>query len=100
MRGDSEDRMVEEDAISVRGISIATLRADHPILEDIGFVKIDVEGYEQVLISAMASFLREKKPVTLISLHPKLIGHEAVQSVVDVLNGIFPYLYETDMKTR
>eukprot|EP00746_Dinoflagellata_sp_MGD_P037624 gnl/MRDRNA2_/MRDRNA2_19040_c0_seq2.p2 gnl/MRDRNA2_/MRDRNA2_19040_c0~~gnl/MRDRNA2_/MRDRNA2_19040_c0_seq2.p2 ORF type:complete len:148 (+),score=27.87 gnl/MRDRNA2_/MRDRNA2_19040_c0_seq2:36-446(+) len=97
--GNSQDRMLSETFISVRGVSIATLRADYPILEDTSFVKVDVEGYERVLISALASFFLEKKPVVFVSLHPKFIGHEAVQNVVDALKGIFPYLYEADLKT-
>jgi len=99
--GDSQDRLPRRMHAShiVRTVSIETLRKEQPILENVGFVKIDTEGYERVIVPALESFLREKKPAVYISLHPMYLSHEVVQGVVDKLTQIFPYLYEVDMQT-
>lgn len=96
-RGDSMDRFLS--SISVRAVSIATLRLEQPVLEGIGFVKIDTEGYERVLVPALKAFFLEKRPVVYVSLHSMFISHDQVQSVVDTLKQTFPYLYEQDMRT-
>jgi len=83
----------------VRALTIDTLVRENPILKQTSFVKIDTEGYEGVIVPAMEQFFRECRPVTMVSLHPWFISHEAVQKVVDVLRAVFPYLYEVDMKT-
>merc|ERR1719245_2421497 len=85
--------------IPVQVVSINSLRKEYPELENTGFVKIDTEGYERIIVPALEKFLKEKKPVTFISLHEIFAGHEAIQSTVDKLSEIFPYLYEADMKT-
>lgn len=96
-RGDSMDRLTS--FIEVPVISVNTLVAAHPELQNVGFVKIDTEGYEKVIVPALEQFLKEKKPVAFVSLHQTFIGHAEVQSVVDKLADTFPYLYEIDMKT-
>jgi len=80
-------------------ISINSLRKEHPELEKTGFVKIDTEGFERVIVPALEQFFKEKKPVAFISLHQQFVGREAVKAVVDKLAEIFPYLYEEDMVT-
>mmetsp|Transcript_148528 Transcript_148528/g.475469 ORF Transcript_148528/g.475469 Transcript_148528/m.475469 type:complete len:150 (-) Transcript_148528:573-1022(-) len=104
-RGDSMDQVVSSasapgtDLIRTRSVSIGTLRKEHPELEGVGFVKIDTEGYERVIVPALRDFFIEKRPVALVSLHPMFISHSDVQGVVDVLKSTFPYLYEVDMRT-
>jgi len=95
--GNSMDRIAS--LIDVPIISISTLRKIHPELESIGFVKIDTEGYERVIVPALGNFFKQKRPVALISLHENIIGHAEVQSTVDNLANIFPFLYEIDMVT-
>jgi FkbM family methyltransferase len=85
--------------VQVKVSSIDGLRTEHPELESTGFVKIDTEGYERVIVPALERFLREKKPVTFVSLHEFIAGHEAINATVDKLGEIFPYLYESDMVT-
>ncbi|CAE8595572.1 unnamed protein product [Polarella glacialis] len=99
-RGDSMDRYLSEARISVRALTIQTLRAQVPQVEEVGFVKIDTEGYERVIVPALKDFLIEKKPAAYVSLHPMFISQTEVRHVVDVLVSIFPYLYEADMVTR
>ena len=86
-------------SIPVQVTSIDSLRKEYPELENTGFVKIDTEGYERVIVPALEQFFKEKKPVTFISLHEWIAGHEAIQPTVDKLTEIFPYLYEADMVT-
>jgi FkbM family methyltransferase len=94
--GDSMDKL---SLIDVRAVTIDTLLHEHPVLEKVGFVKIDTEGYERVIVPALESFFRKHTPVVYVSLHPMFISHEKVQAVVDKLQEIFPHLYEVDMKT-
>mmetsp|Transcript_71506 Transcript_71506/g.198481 ORF Transcript_71506/g.198481 Transcript_71506/m.198481 type:complete len:305 (-) Transcript_71506:261-1175(-) len=83
----------------VRSISIATLRWEHPELEGVGFIKMDVEGHEATLVPALRAFLEEKRPAMLVALHPRILGPSRTQALVDLLQDIFPYLYEPDMKS-
>eukprot|EP00929_Paragymnodinium_shiwhaense_P051323 TRINITY_DN2583_c0_g1_i1.p1 TRINITY_DN2583_c0_g1~~TRINITY_DN2583_c0_g1_i1.p1 ORF type:complete len:359 (-),score=113.56 TRINITY_DN2583_c0_g1_i1:230-1306(-) len=116
-RGNSADHLVDEKAeaaktdaslieqqtkkneIKVQTISIDSLVQQHTVLAETGFVKMDTEGYERVLVPALEGFFKEKKPNAYISLHPQYNSHEVVQGTVDKLKDIFPYLYEADMKT-
>jgi len=95
--GDSVDKILS--LIDVRAMTIGTLVKEYPELQHTGFVKIDTEGYERVIVPALADFFKEKKPMAYVSLHPMFISHSQVQGVVDKLKATFPYLYEVDMKT-
>merc|ERR1719359_2769152 len=94
--GNSVDRI---SLIDVRAVTIGTLLTEYPMLRETGFVKIDTEGYERVIVPALANFFKATKPVAYVSLHPMFISHSQVQAVVDELKSTFPYLYEVDMKT-
>jgi len=98
-KGTASEGHWDGSTLPVKVTSIDSLREDYPELENTGFVKIDTEGYERVIVPALEKFFKEKKPVAYISLHQFFIGHAAVQSVVDKLAEIFPYLYEADMVT-
>merc|ERR1711933_668623 len=74
-------------------ISIQTLLHQHPELEDVAFVKMDVEGHEKVLVSALADFFKRKRPVVLVSLHPDVIGgYAGTRALVEAMHSIFPFL--------
>eukprot|EP00929_Paragymnodinium_shiwhaense_P026689 TRINITY_DN1580_c0_g2_i1.p1 TRINITY_DN1580_c0_g2~~TRINITY_DN1580_c0_g2_i1.p1 ORF type:complete len:295 (-),score=102.26 TRINITY_DN1580_c0_g2_i1:199-1083(-) len=97
-KGDSSDR-IQGSLIEVQTKSIVSLRKEYPELEQVGFVKIDTEGYERVIVPALESFFKEKKPTAYVSLHPQYNSKEQVQATVDKMKEIFPFLYEADMKT-
>lgn len=105
-RGDSEDavsidaRRSTQASVSVRMLSVPSLRALAPQLEEVGFVKIDVEGYESVVVPAMKAFLLEMRPATYVSLHPHRLSSEQMRGVIKELESICPFLYEADMLTR
>jgi FkbM family methyltransferase len=106
-RGNSADALVQEDhadpfhqeKVDVQTRTVSSLMQEHPEIAETGFLKMDTEGYERVLVPALENFLREKKPNAYISLHPQYNAHSVVQGTVDKLKSIFPYLYEADMKT-
>lgn len=56
--GNSMDKIA---LIDVRALTIGTLLKEHPELNATGFVKIDTEGYERVIVPALESFFKEKK---------------------------------------
>ena len=60
---------------TVRALTIDTLVKEYPVLRQVLFVKIDTEGYEGVIVPAMENFLREHRPVVLVSLHPLCFQH-------------------------
>lgn len=98
-RGDSTDQIMLPQVQSfVRSVSIDTLRREHPELERVGFVKIDTEGYERVIVPALQAFLKQKQPVVLVSLHPMFITHAEVQGVVDTLSDMCPHLYDVHLQ--
>ena len=83
----------------VPAVTIEMLLLRYPRLRRTAFVKLDAEGHELVLVPAMRSFFQTQKPVLFLSLHPIYIGDRLVRKVVKVLQEVFPYLYEADMKT-
>lgn len=97
-KGDSSDRILGS-LIEVQTQSIDSLRKEHPELENVGFVKIDTEGFERVIVPALEGFFKEKKPTAYVSLHPQYNNKQTVQGTVDKMKEIFPFLYEADMKT-
>lgn len=97
-KGDSSDRVLGS-LIEVQTKSIDSLRKEYPELEQVGFVKIDTEGYERIIVPALESFFKEKKPTAYVSLHPQYNNKQQVQGTVDKMKEIFPFLYEADMKT-
>ena len=64
IKGDSTDELPTsassshkaKDSLLVRTLSISTLRALAPDLERVGFIKMDVEGYERVLLPVLKCF--------------------------------------------
>ncbi|CAE7898549.1 unnamed protein product, partial [Symbiodinium necroappetens] len=102
-REDSNNRIYAGPArplmTSVPSFTIEALLLKYPRLRRVSFIKIDTEGHERVLVPAMRSFLKKQKPVVLVSLHPIYIGDRLVRRVVNALNEIFPYIYDSDMKT-
>eukprot|EP00929_Paragymnodinium_shiwhaense_P100319 TRINITY_DN6256_c0_g1_i2.p1 TRINITY_DN6256_c0_g1~~TRINITY_DN6256_c0_g1_i2.p1 ORF type:complete len:327 (-),score=23.17 TRINITY_DN6256_c0_g1_i2:9-962(-) len=86
--------------LRVRCVTIHTMLREFPTLEDVSFIKMDVEGHEAVLVPAMRDFFLSKRPTLLVSLHPgELGGYGRTTKVVNALASTFPFLYEADMVT-
>ncbi|CAK9013273.1 Aminopeptidase YwaD (Arginyl aminopeptidase) (BSAP) (Leucyl aminopeptidase) [Durusdinium trenchii] len=74
----------------VKARTIEDLQDEMPGIREVSFVKIDTEGHEEVIVPALESFFRQKRPTVLVSLHPMFLGHRRVQKVVQLLQRIFP----------
>ena len=59
-------------------------------IEDCGFIKMDIEGAESLVLPDMVEYLRQIGPTLFISLHPHLFGNQADK----VLRNIYSILSE------
>lgn len=69
------------------------------ISESIGFIKIDVEGFEQNVIEGLAETLRRDQPVVVLELNHwclNVLQRSSVPDFLDFLRSVFPYLYAID----
>ncbi|CAJ1370711.1 unnamed protein product [Effrenium voratum] len=95
-RGDSADQVGVYDGqggILSAVWSVKDLLWAFPELEEVTFVKIDVEGSERDIIPAMAGFLREKQPVMLLSIHPWALMADELEDLASHLKDLCPFLY-------
>ncbi len=65
-------------------------------VNNIGLVKIDIEGGEYFVIPAMEDFLRKCKPVLYISLHWVFLKKEQIISILNILFDIYNSCYNID----
>jgi len=71
------------------------------VLKDTVLVKIDVEGYEFVLVRALGRFLMTMQASALVALHPSYLagtdnqklGKRRIQLILQNLMSIFPFVY-------
>eukprot|EP00929_Paragymnodinium_shiwhaense_P063690 TRINITY_DN31836_c0_g1_i2.p1 TRINITY_DN31836_c0_g1~~TRINITY_DN31836_c0_g1_i2.p1 ORF type:complete len:443 (-),score=55.20 TRINITY_DN31836_c0_g1_i2:701-2029(-) len=102
--GKSTDHLIKQGVFKgahadVGTMKIATLELRYPELAYTGFVKVDIEGYELVVVPALEMFLRRVRPTLYLSLHPGSVDAGTLQRLVEKLEMIFPFLYEADMTT-
>jgi FkbM family methyltransferase len=71
--GNSESTIVnrndKEKSVTVRGSTLATFCADH-FIKKIGFIKMDIEGGEALVIPQAKEFYERYEPPMVISFHP------------------------------
>lgn len=63
------------------------------------FIKIDVEGGESELLPAMLPYLREYRPILLLSTHFQFIpksDHESLHTAIESLSEIYPQAQRPD----
>jgi FkbM family methyltransferase len=75
----------------------AYLRGAH--IEQVDFIKIDVEGFERHVIEGLADTLARCKPVVVLELNHWCLNafqRTSVPDFFDFLRGVFPYLYAVD----
>ena len=58
----------------VRYSTLASLRAAYPVLEDVGFIKVDCEGCEVHLVPALASFVAATRASVAVEVHVAILG--------------------------
>jgi FkbM family methyltransferase len=74
-------------AENYRTVTVATRRLDDLALQDIGFIKIDVEGFEQEVLAGARETIRQSRPVMLIELEERYTRvpiEIALQRVLDL----------------
>lgn len=74
----------------VRMLTVPDLRNENK-LDCVDFVKIDIEGFENLLVPALSNFLSAQKPNIVLSLHPiyEDVTPEALKKVVDTLRNVY-----------
>jgi len=65
-------------------------------MDNVGFIKMDIEGGEMVVIPAMTEFLKLNKPVLYISLHFCFLQLHHIQCILDILFNIYENCYSFD----
>ncbi|CAL1173424.1 unnamed protein product [Cladocopium goreaui] len=91
--GDSADQVAMAGGSLTSMWDIRELLSAFPDLEEVSLVKIDAEGSERDIIPALAEFLKQTRPVLLVSLHPYALMDEELAVLVSQLRVICPYLY-------
>ena len=65
-------------------------------MDNVGFIKMDIEGGEMIVIPAMSEFLKLNKPVLYLSLHFCFLQLHHIQSILDILFDIYDNCYFFD----
>ena len=97
INGTNERRLLQK--INVRVTNIADLEEQYPILREVSFVKVDTEGFERRIMPALHTWLKERKPVVFLSLHPMYTSISNVSKAVAVMRDVFPFVWESDMRS-
>ena len=84
---DGANTLADEDGRQVHTIKIPVQRLDDLRLDDIGFVKIDVEGHELAVLRGGADTLRRNRPVLLVEAEERH-HHNAVAEITAFLSGL------------
>jgi len=94
-RWSKEER--EKNIETVETIKIETILETYN-LDNIGFVKMDIEGGEMIVIPAIADFLLSNRPVLYISLHFCFLQPCHIRDILDILFKIYNtcYLYDNE----
>ena len=65
-------------------------------IENCGFIKMDIEGAESIVLPDMVEFLRQTGPTLFMSLHPHLYGQDArnvLLKIYNILSECYDSLY-------
>jgi FkbM family methyltransferase len=80
----------KQNIIKVQNITIETFINDYNIdVNEIGLIKMDIEGGEIVVIPAMKNFLLKHKPPLYISFHYVFLKDEQIYELYDILFEIY-----------
>ena len=80
--------------VEVEALSIADLESQHDFSR-LGFVKMDIEGGEYLLLTTMGDFFRRYRPTLFISFHlpPAQQRTERIQETFEFLCDTFSHIY-------
>ena len=68
--------------------TVETVPLDELGLSDVGFVKIDVEGFELSVIKGATGLLTRERPNVLVEIEQAHTSNEHIDNVFDVLSGL------------
>ena len=85
--------------VNAQGITIADLDSEYD-LSSLGFVKMDIEGGEYVLLTTMGEFFNTYQPTLYISFHvpPKAYRDERITETFQFLSDTFTTIYSATGK--
>lgn len=87
----------KKDIIKIESITIENFLEQYNIqANNIGLIKIDIEGGELLVIPQMESFLKKYKPNLYISLHYVFLTEQQIEEIVKILFGIYSKCYIYD----
>jgi FkbM family methyltransferase len=66
------------------GVSVRTLRLDEAGIADVGFIKIDVEGFEMQVLKGAAETLRRDRPTLLVEIEEKHTKRRLPEMIAEV----------------
>jgi FkbM family methyltransferase len=79
--GTLEPKLYEKDAVQ---FTIKSVRLDDEPVENVGFIKMDIEGHELAALAGAQKILRRDKPVMLIEVREELNGTPIEQALAQV----------------
>jgi FkbM family methyltransferase len=83
-----------KDIITVETITIDKVLKDNNINpNNIGLIKMDIEGGEKIVIPSMQNFLKEYKPNFFISLHRVFLKDNDIDIILNILFNIYSNCY-------
>lgn len=65
-------------------VPVRTLRLDEAGISDIGFIKIDVEGFEMQVLQGAAGILRRDRPTLLVEIEEKHTKRRLAEMIAEV----------------
>lgn len=87
------DRVSRQEHLAV---AVETCRLDDEPVGDVGFIKIDVEGFERAVIEGALETIRRCKPAMLVEIEEKNSG-EKPEAIVEWINSLgYRCLYLAD----
>lgn len=91
----SEER--KKDIIEVKTITFETFIEDYKInIDNIGLIKMDIEGGEYIVLPTILDFLKKHKPIFYISLHAVFLSHNQILEIIDLLFTAYDNCYIFD----
>jgi FkbM family methyltransferase len=90
-----------QDIIKVKTITIETLLDNYKINpDDIGLIKMDIEGGELYVIPAIQEFLTKYKPPIYVSFHCPPLTLSEIDYIMTILLKIYKNMYVFDNKYK
>ena len=84
---DDSNQLMDADSGAVRSIDVPVKRLDDLHLDDVGLVKIDVEGHEFAVLRGAVDTLRRNRPAIVVEAEERHYPN-AVAAITDLLTGL------------